>query len=31
MIAAKFVRIYHYLAFTAQMCYHYKQRCQVLE
>ena len=25
------MRIYHFLAFLAQMCYHYKQRCQVLE
>ena len=23
------MRIYHFLAFPAQMCYHYKQRCQV--
>lgn len=28
---SEFVRIYHFLAFPAQMCYHYKQRCQVLE
>lgn len=30
-IESEFVRIYHFLAFPAQMCYHYKQRCQVLE
>ena len=31
VIAAKIVQIYHFLAYCVKMCYHYKQRCQVLE